>query len=199
MCSRITNMDSVASVLFGKTRQAVLGQLFSFPEERIYLRELARRTGISPGALQSELNQLVAADLVRRQQDGNRVLYAANTASPVFEELRGLVQKTTGLPEQIRAALSPLQADIKLAFIYGSMAKGNASAGSDVDLLVVGSLALQDLIAALQPVEQRIGREINTRLFDESEFTKRKHDGERFITGVLNGDVITLIGNLNDA
>jgi len=192
-------MDSIASVLFGKTRQAVFAQLFSFPQEQLYLRELARRTGISTGALQSELNQLVAADLVRRQQDGNRVLYAANTQSPVFEELRGLILKTTGLPEQIRAALSPLQADIKLAFIYGSMAKGNASAGSDVDLLVVGKLALEDLITALQPVEQRIGREINTRLFDEADFAQRKQNGERFITGVLNGKVITLIGDPNDA
>ncbi|GAA5166254.1 nucleotidyltransferase domain-containing protein [Viridibacterium curvum] len=192
-------MDSVASVLFGKTRQAVFAQLFSFPEEKVYLRELERRTGISSGSLQAELNQLVAADLVRRQQDGNRVLYAANTQSPVFEELRGLILKTTGLPEQIRAALSPLQADIKLAFIYGSMAKGNASAGSDVDLLVVGKLALQDLITALQPVEQRIAREINTRLFDEAEFAQRKQDGERFITGVLSGKLITLIGDLNDA
>jgi len=191
-------MDSIAAVLFGKTRQAVLAQLFSFPEDRIYLRELARRTGISTGSLQSELNQLVAADLVRRQNDGNRVIYAANISSPVFEELRSLILKTAGLPEQIRSALLPLQARIKLALIYGSIAKGNASAGSDVDVLVVGNPSLQDLVAALQPVERLIGREINTRLFDEAEFAKRKQDGERFISGVLGGATIPLIGNLDD-
>ncbi len=192
-------MDPVAAVLFGKTRQAVLSRLFSFPGETVYLRELARLTGISTGSLQKELNQLVCADLVLRTQDGNRVRYAANTASPVFEELRGLVLKTAGLHEQLRAALAPLGSHIKLALIYGSIAAGRAVAASDVDLLVVGDLKLPELLQALQPLEQTLGREINPRLFDPEEFARRRQAQDRFLTGVLAGPTVLLTGALDDA
>ena len=93
-------MEATAAVLFGKTRQAVLALLFERPERAYYLRELARATGISPGALQHELGQLQKADLVTRSQDGNRVVYRANTAHPVFADLQSIVRKTCGLPAQ---------------------------------------------------------------------------------------------------
>ena len=97
-------MEATAAVLFGKTRQAVLALLFEQPERAYYLRELARATGISPGALQHELGQLQKADLVGRSQDGNRVAYRANTAHPVFADLQSIVRKTCGLPAQITPA-----------------------------------------------------------------------------------------------
>jgi len=202
-CSKIKNnrsnfenkMDIVATTLFGKTRQAVLVQLFEQPESPLYLREISRLTGISPGALQHELNQLQKAELVLREEDGNRVAYRANTAHPIFAELQGIVLKTCGLPARIRSALAPLASVIDFAAIYGSVAKGTSHARSDVDLLVVGSVTLQDLLAHLHPVEQQAGREISVRLYSPKDFTARRKKGDAFLTGVLDGSLITLAGN----
>ena len=100
--------EKIASTLFGKTRQAVLTRLFEAPAQTFYLRELGRLTGISSGALKHELDALVGADLITRIEDGNRVNYHANQASPVFEELRSLILKTSGIPVLVRQALGPL-------------------------------------------------------------------------------------------
>ncbi|MGI5865724.1 MAG: nucleotidyltransferase domain-containing protein [Myxococcales bacterium] len=196
--SKNENMESAASVLFGKTRQAVLAVLFQVVDERVHLRELSRRTGIGPGPLQHELSRLVAADLVSRTKDGNRVLYQANTRHPVFHELRGLVLKTCGIPEQLRTALAPLSERISLALVYGSVAKGTSHAGSDVDLLVVGSLKLEELLAKLEPTERLLGREVSVRLFKESEFNKRRAAGDRFLRSVLAGPTLAVIGSADD-
>jgi predicted nucleotidyltransferase len=192
-------VETAASILFGKTRQAVLAALFTVAGERAYLRELARRTGIGPGPLQFELSRLVAADLVTRSKDGNRVVYQANTAHPVFRELRGLVLKTCGLPEQIRSALRPLDNDISLALVFGSVAKGTSQGKSDVDLLVVGSAKLETLLAMLEPVERQLDRGISVRLFKPTEFKKRREERDRFLSGVLAGPTIPVIGAVDDA
>lgn len=192
-------MDSAAAILFGKTRQAVLAILFDHPDRTGYLRELARQTGISPGALQHELSQLLQADLIIRNQDGNRVTYRANTQHPIFAELRSIVRKTCGLPAQIRAALTPHTGHIHLAAIYGSIAKGVDHARSDVDLLVVGDINLEQILAAILPVETRIGREISVRLYQPEEFRNRREAGEPFILSVLSGQYLKLIGTSDDA
>lgn len=192
-------MDVVAATLFGKTRQAVLVQLFEQPDSPLYLREMSRRTGISPGALQHEVNQLLKADLILREEDGNRVAYRANTAHPIFGELQGIVLKTCGLPPRIRRALAPLAESIDFAAIYGSVAKGTSHARSDVDLLVVGNMRLQELLAHLHPVEQLASREISVRLYSPEDFAGRRQKGDAFITGVLSGPVIQLVGKPNFA
>lgn len=192
-------MDTAASILFGKTRQAVLAALFTVAGERAYLRELARRTGIGPGPLQFELSRLVAADLVTRSKDGNRVLYQANTAHPAFQELRGLVLKTCGLPEQLRSVLRPLGDDVSLALVFGSVAKGTSQGKSDVDLLVVGAVKLETLLSALEPVERQLGREISVRLFKAAELRKRREERDRFLGSVLASPTIPVIGVVDDA
>lgn len=193
--SKNENMESAASVLFGKTRQAVLAVLFAVVDERVHLRELSRRTGIGPGPLQHELSRLVAADLVSRTKDGNRVLYQANTRHPVVSRL---VLKTCGIPEQLRAALAPLSERISLALVYGSVAKGTSHAGSDVDLLVVGSLKLEELLAKLEPTERLLGREVSVRLFKESELKKRRAAGDRFLKSIFAGPTLAVIGSADD-
>jgi predicted nucleotidyltransferase len=192
-------METAASILFGKTRQAVLAALFTFVGEQVYLRELSRRTGVGPGPLQQELSQLVAADLVRRAKDGNRVLYCANSDHPAFAELRGLVLKTCGLPGRLRDALLPLGEGVAMALVYGSIAKGTSHGKSDIDLLVVGTAKLETLLDVLEPVERQFGREISVRLFAPGEFKKRREAGDRFLSGVLAGATIQLIGEANDA
>lgn len=193
------DMDSAAAVLFGKTRQAVLTLLFDQPGAAYYLREISRITGIAPGPLQHELTQLHKADLVVRLQDGNRVTYQANTAHPVFADLQGLVSKTCGVPAQLTAAFAPHAARIAFAAIYGSLAKGTNHARSDVDLLIVGDLDLQTVLAAVAPVEARIGREVSVRIFSREEFRERRARQDHFIEGVMTGPLTPLLGTPDDA
>lgn len=191
-------MDPTASVLFGKTRQAVLSTLFEQGDEGIYIRELERRTGISTGTLHHELRQLMQADLVEKTNDGNRVVYRINESHPIQDELRAIVLKTCGLPAQVREALAPLENRIHLAAIFGSMAKGTSHSASDIDLLVVGDLTPAEVIDQIQPLERKLDREIGFRLYRMNEFTNRRNS-DPFLDKVLTGPLITLMGSPNDA
>ena len=188
-------MDIVAATLFGKARQAVLTALFEQPNRSFFMRELSRLTGIGSGPLQHELAQLVKADLVLREPDGNRINFRANTANPVFPELLGLIEKTCGMPIVIAKALDSLGAQISHAAIYGSIAKGSNHGRSDVDLLVVGEIEFGALVAATALAESRLGREISPRLFSETELRRRIDEGERFLCGVIAGPLQIIKGD----
>lgn len=192
-------MERIAATLFGKTRRAVLARLFLEPQREYRLRELARLAGISAGPVQQELKQLVAADLVLRRESGAQVTYRANTASPVFDELRALVEKTSGIEQLLRRALKPAARRIRLALIYGSIARGTNRATSDLDLLVVGSLGFEELLRLLGPAEKKIGREVSPRLYSEQEFGERRRRGDRFLASVLRGPRVMLLGEIDDA
>lgn len=192
-------MERVASTLFGKTRRALLSKFFVEPERDFRLREISRITSISPGSVQHELKQLLDADLVVQRREHGLVTYRANKASPIYDELRSIVEKTSGINELIRKALDPVAKKIRCAFIYGSVAKGSNKSRSDVDLLVVGSIAFGDLVQRLHPVEERIGREISPRLFSETEFRKRLAGKDRFLTAVLAERIVLIVGEVNVA
>lgn len=191
-------MERIAATLFGKTRRAMLSRLFLEPERSFRLRELSRLTGISAGSVQHELKQLLHADLVTRADAGGLVTYRANRASPVFDALRAIVEKTSGIDSMIRKALGKARTKIRLAFIYGSIAKGANQSRSDIDLLVVGTVGFEALLSLLRPAEQRLGREISPRLFSPEEF-ERKRASDRFLRSVLSGPTIPLIGSIDDA
>jgi len=192
-------MGSATDILFGKTRQAVLARLYDVPVKTYYLRELSRQTGISVGALQKELRTLLGADLIVSEKDGNRVSYRANTSHPVYPELLALVRKTYGVRSMIRRALEPLEDHIRLAAIYGSTARQAEHARSDIDLLVVGDISLGSLLDVLQPLEDVFAREISVRLYSPDEFRRKLEDRDRFVTGVVNGPLDILMGELDDA
>lgn len=191
-------MDPTASVLFGKTRQAVLAALFERGVDGIYVRELQRQTGISTGALHHELQQLMQADLVEKSEDGNRVIYRLNESHPIHHELRRIVEKTCGLPAQLGEALQPLEARIRFAAIFGSIAQGTSHAGSDVDLLLVAELSQSQVIERIQPLEERLQIEIGFRLYTPREFTQRQTK-DPFLIRVLTRPLIRIIGSLDDA
>lgn len=191
-------MDRLAATLFGKTRRALLARLYLEPERQFRLRELARLTGISAGSVLHELKQLQAADLVTRTAERELVTYRANPASPVYAELRGIIEKTSGIDDLVRQALRKAGRKVRLAFIYGSIAKGTNRSGSDLDVVVVGDIRFDALVRLLQPVEERIGREISPRLYAAEEFRK-KRTSDRFLKSVLSGPTVALIGTLDDA
>lgn len=192
-------MERTANTLFGKTRRAVLAKLFLEPGRQFRLRELARLTGISSGTVQHELRQLVSASLLQRSERDGLVTYRANPDSPIFAEVRAIVEKTSGIEDLLREAMRPAADAIRLALIYGSIAKGSNRARSDLDLLVVGAIPFGELVRLLQPAEQKIGREISPRLFSAKEFRQRVKQRDRFLTSILDGPKIVLVGEIGDA
>lgn len=191
-------MDATASILFGKTRQAVLAALFECDDQGVYIRELQRQSGISAGSLHHELRQLMKADLVTKQLDGNRVRYSINRSHPIASPLQEIVMKTCGLPAQVRQTLIPLGQRLTFAAIFGSMAAGSAHADSDVDLVLVGDIAHSEIIEQIQPLEEQVGREISFRLYDAKSFQERAKT-DPFLRKVLQRPLINLIGNIDDA
>lgn len=192
-----TRRTSIADALFSRTQQRVLGLLFGEPERSFFVTEILQRAGSGRGTVQRELERLAGSGLVTVTRIGNQKHYQANRQAPVFEELRSLVAKTSGLADPIRKALQPLQRKIDLALIYGSVARGEAHASSDVDLLVVADdVTLEQIYARLLPVEKTLARKINPTLYTPEEFRKRRRNSS-FVQKLLGGPVIVLYGTLD--
>lgn len=187
--------DSIAEALFGKTRRRVLGLLYGRPDKSFYLRQITRETAAGIGSVQRELDRLTGADLVTRHPLGNQVHFRANRDSPVFEELHGLMKKTTGLADVVRSALVKLEQKIHVAFVFGSVAKGSHSTYSDVDLLIVGDLGLRDVVPLLSPVQDQLGREVNPTVYRPQEFSSLSRDDDHFLGRVLQEPRIFILGN----
>jgi predicted nucleotidyltransferase len=191
-------MKSLSHHLLGQTRCAVLATLLLRPDTALHVRELARMTGASPGSLHRELRSLTALGLLTRQEIGRQVHYQANRHSPVFADLAGLLRKTAGLADVLRAALAPLAERITLAFVYGSVASGTERALSDVDVMVLGDADFAGLVRVLAPAQTALGREVNVTPMKPADFVKklRAHDG--FAASVMRGEKIWLMGNDHD-
>jgi predicted nucleotidyltransferase len=170
--------------------------LFGHAERRFYQRQLIRMLGAGTGAVQRELATLVEAGIVTRTVEGRQTYFQANAGSPVFAELRALIRKTFGAVEVLRNALQPLTGSIRLAFIYGSIAAGDEKAGSDIDLLVVGDkISLDDVVSALSEAQQILGREVNPAVYLSAEFRRKLTGGQHFLTRVVSGPKLFLIGS----
>lgn len=194
-----TPHTSLASALFSGTQQRVLGLLFGQPDRSFYATELIHLAGVGSGAVQRELARLAHSGLVTVRPVGNQKHYQANPGSPIYEELCGVVRKTVGLAEPLRAALAPLAAQIKAAFVYGSIAKKEDTASSDIDLMLVSdTLTYGDTILALQDVGALLGREVNPNIFTPQDFAKRLKEGGSFVSRVMAQPKIWLIGEEHD-
>ena len=167
------------------------------PEQKMHLRELARQTQAAPGTLKKELDALCQVGLLRSERVGNQVHFQANPDHPVFAELQALVRKTTGLADVLRQALQPLGDQVELALVFGSMASGSAHAGSDVDLLVVGSASFAQVVEATFAAQTQLGREINPKVMTATEWATKKAEGNPFVQELLAKPQILLIGTLH--
>ena len=187
---------ALSDLLFpNQYRRKVLGLLLMRPEQQIHLRELARVIGAAPGTLKKELDALCEAGLLRAERVGNQVRFCANTAHPVFPELQALIRKTIGLVDALRLSLAPLAGRIDAAFIFGSMASGSESAGSDIDLMVVGDAGFAEVVDATYEAQAALGREINPKVMSASEWQAKKAESNAFLQDVLNKPRIMLIGD----
>lgn len=193
--STIRNSSTLAKVLFGQTRRAVLAILYGRPDQSFYLRQIVRMVGAGQGGVQRELKLLSEAGVIERSRVGNQVFFQANPRCPIFNELRGLIIKTTGLADVLCAALDPIECTIRTAFVYGSFADGRDTVASDVDVMVIGDVPFGEVIQALQTAQVTLGREINPTVYPEREFIKKASDKNNFIGRILSGKKIFLIGD----
>lgn len=187
---------SPAALLFPASyRRRVLCLLLLHPERALHVREIARLTGTTAGTLTKELARLHGAGLLTRESVGNQVRYAANRASPIYPELAGILRKTIGLADVLADALAPSAPAISVAFVFGSMARATETAGSDVDVMLIGGLGFGDAVKLLYPAQAVLGREVNAMVFSAEEWRARVKAKDSFAREVLAQPKIFLIGD----
>lgn len=168
--------------------------LYGHADESFYLRQLVRALGAGHGGVQRELKRLLDLELIVRRRQGNQVLYQANVRSPVFAEIKSLITKTAGIHDVIRSALAPLATRIQIAFVYGSVARQTEHATSDVDLMIVGDVSLEDVVSELPVVEKTLGREINPTIYSSAEFRAKLRAGNHFLRSVIEQKKLFILG-----
>lgn len=190
---------ALSELLFpNRYRRRVLAQLLVAPDRWLHLRELARLCGASPGTLKKELDALTSVGLLKMHKVGNQTQFSANADHPVYPELSALVRKTVGLHDVLARALLPLGALVEVAFVFGSMAKGTDTAGSDVDVMVIGEASFGQVAGALYDVQAILGREVNPKVMSRSEWNDKKNDRNPFVMEILNQPRLFLKGSDNE-
>jgi predicted nucleotidyltransferase len=186
---------TISKALFGKTRNDLLALLFSKPGQSFYVREILRAIDAGTGAVQRELSALTKAGILKREARGRQIYYQTNPASPIYGELERIVAKTSagGVTEILRRALADSQLPIKIAFIYGSVARGEQTAASDLDLMLIGDM--DSSFVDLRVAQEILGREINVAVYPTAEFVRKARAKQHFITTVLRNQKLFVIGS----
>lgn len=182
-------------LMFSTYRRKLLGLLLLRPDERFHVRELARMTDIPVGSLHRELKSMFDAGLLVREQQGNQVLYSADQGCTIFGELAAIFRKTTGLATLLRDELNEISDKIDAAVVFGSMASGRQNSSSDVDILVLSSLRLIDVVKALSPLGQTLHREINPVVMTADEFSRLVREKDRFAMRIVEEPKLFIIGD----
>lgn len=189
-------MKTLANLLSSRVRAEIFRLLFGVGQRELYLREIERRSGCALPSLRQEFKKLLSMDLVKARRDGNRLYYSANTEHPLFIDIRNTVLKTAGLADVLRAMLADKR--IKTAFIFGSIARAEEGAGSDIDLMIIGNIGLRAVSSMLFGAHERIGREINPYVLSPSEFKKRMKEGDHFLKNVSETAKLFIHGTEDD-
>lgn len=184
--------------LFPKARKNIIAATFGQPDRWWYLSELAQQFNTTPSSLQRELQSLVSSGILRQRRDGKRTYFQAESASPIFGELQGIIVKTLGIEEALKEALAKFGDRVACAFLYGSVARRQEHALSDVDLMIIGSVGLSELSPSLQMLEKKFGREINVKCYSPKEFRNKVAAENHFVTSVLKGEKTFLKGDKHE-
>jgi len=190
--------DTDLQVLFNHTQIQILKLLLLNQDQSFYQREIADRLQLNLRGVQQALQRLVDSGLVLREKRGRQVYYQVNPASPILPELTSIFVKTVGLGDRLAEALQKLAEKVDVAFIFGSWANGQQRPESDVDLLVVGKVDPQEVVSALHTATGELGREFNPVVMSAQEVSQRVRDNDHFITSVMSGAKIYLIGGDSD-
>lgn len=181
--------------LFGsEARVKVLSLFMLNASAQYYLREIAQKTGLAVQSVQRAVARLVEIEILNREARGNSVYFRLNENNPIVDDLKAIFLKTVGLGDLLRNSLSG-QHGIDVAFIYGSVAKGEETATSDIDLALIGTVSPRDSSAILSELENSVGREINATIFTAKEWGDRLESGDHFVITLLREPRIMLIGH----
>jgi predicted nucleotidyltransferase len=186
-------MNSLTELLSSRVKAEIFRLLFGPGAQELHVREIARRARLNDATVRQELRRLARVGVVVARRDGNRTCYRANAEHPLHPDIRSLVRKTSGLADVLREALRGLE--VPVVFVFGSVATGEEKAGSDVDLMVVGTLTMRELTKRLSGVAERLGREVNPHILSPGEFARRRKEGDHFLTTVLRGPKLFVIGD----
>lgn len=184
--------------LFPKIRRELLAATFGQSERWWYLTELAEHLNTTPSSLQRELKSLVSSGILRQRRDGKRTYFQAEKELPIFDELRAIFMKTLGVADALKDTLAQFGNRVRCAFIYGSVARNEEHALSDVDLMIIGSVGLSDLSSALRTLEKRFRREFNVKCYSSEEFCKKVEERNHFVSNVLKKEKVFLLGDKNE-
>jgi predicted nucleotidyltransferase len=186
---------SLCNGLFGKTRQAVLALLYGQADTSFYTKQILDAVKTGRGTVQRELKNLTDAGIIIREVQGRQVYYRANEKCLIFNELKSIVRKSFGVADVLRQSLAPRADKVRLAFIFGSVARSADDRRSDIDVIVVGGLSFGDVVSLLSPAEEKLGREVNPVVYPIAEFKKKVKEDHHFVKTVLEGEKIFLIGD----
>ena len=185
----------LCSGLFGKTRQAVLALLYRRADSSFYTKQILDAVKIGRGTVQRELKNLTDTGIIIREVEGRQVYYRANAQCPIFNELMSIVRKTFGVADVIRQSLVTVADKIRVAFIFGSIARSADDRKSDIDVMVVGAISFGDIVNLLSTAEEKLGREVNAVVYPIAEFKQKVRDDHHFVNTVLGGEKVFLIGD----
>ncbi len=189
------NENLLCSGLFGKTRQAVLALLYGRADSSFYTKQILDAVKIGRGTVQRELKNLTDTGIIIREVQGRQVYYRANEKCPIFNELKSIVRKTFGVADVLRQSLATNADKIRVAFIFGSIARSADDRRSDIDLMVVGKISFGDVVSLLSPAEEKLGREVNPVVYPVAEFKKKVKEDHHFVKTVLEDEKIFVIGD----
>ena len=189
------NENLLCSGLFGKTRQTVLALLYGRADSSFYTKQILDAVKIGRGTVQRELKNLTDTGIIIREVQGRQVYYHANGKCPIFNELKSIVRKTFGVADVLRQSLGAEASKVRVAFIFGSVARSADDRRSDIDLMVVGRISFGDVVSLLTPAEEKLGREVNPVVYPIAEFKKKVKEDHYFVKTVLEEEKIFVIGD----
>jgi predicted nucleotidyltransferase len=189
----------IHSLISSRVRVKLLMLLTLFPDTGMNINELSRKTGYAPRGVEKELKNLLSGGILKRDIVGNQHRYQLDPRCPILQEIKSIMNKTVGVAELVKQAITPAEREIDVAFIYGSFASGDYSNDSDIDLFVVGRVSGLELAGLLGPVQNEVGRAINPVLFSPEEFKERRSRDDHFLSRVLDGPIVMLMGVIDES
>lgn len=173
-------------------RRKLLSYLYLNRSARVYVRQLAGILDVDSTNLSRELARLEQEGLLRSEVEGRHRYYSINPKYPYLKPVFALLQGSVGLVPTLESTLHHVRG-IEHAYLYGSFAKNEADASSDVDLLVVGRPDVEELAAEVAKAEKVLNREISYTVFKPRELERKLAVGDPFLTDVWQGKRIQVI------
>jgi predicted nucleotidyltransferase len=182
----------IEELIISKTRAKILTLFFANPKKSFYVREISRKVEKNINSVRRELRKLENVGILKSRNEANLKYYSLNEEMPIYEELKSIFLKTSGISKELKENLRKL-GKIESAFIYGSYAKGEEKLKSDIDLMIIGKVNQEKLSLLIRKLESKLSREINYVVFSKEEFEGRKLRKDPFIQNVLKEKKIKII------